>query len=83
MAVSNGGVWRYDDEPVVEAFDCGAISCLIDLVTGRIYSRVLAPTAGPPTGPPVPFQPEDEWKWLAYSDKRSPQVRRISLRDNG
>lgn len=82
VAVSNGGIWRYDDEPVVEEFDCGAVEFLLGLVTGRIHSRVLAPTVEPPTGPPVPFpfQPEDEREWFAYSAKRSPQVRRISLR---
>lgn len=83
VAVSNGGIWRYDDEPVVEEFDCGAVEFLMGFVTGQIHSRVLSPTGEPQTGLPVPFQPEDEHEWFAYSDIRSPQIHRISLRDDG
>ncbi|WP_112277245.1 SMI1/KNR4 family protein [Lentzea terrae] len=83
VAISNGGIWRYGDEPVVEEFECGAVEFLIGFVTGRLHSRVLSPRDDVRPGPMAPFRPIDEQKWLEVSDKRSPQVRRISLRDLG
>ncbi|WP_434443514.1 hypothetical protein [Lentzea sp. E54] len=81
VAVSNGGIWRYRDEPVVEEFDCGAVEFLIGFVTGRIRSRVLAPTQDPWSRKVPAFRPIDEPEWLSFSEVRSPRLRRISLRD--
>jgi hypothetical protein len=81
VAVSNGGIWRYHDEPVVEEFDCGAVEFLIGFVTGRIRSRVLAPTPDPWSRKVPAFRPIDESEWLSFSEVRSPRLRRISLRD--
>lgn len=81
VAVSSGGIWGYDDVPVVEEFDCGAVEFLIGFVTGSLHSRVLGPAeeATAVAG----FRPIEEREWLRISDKRSPQVRKISLRHLG
>lgn len=83
VGISNGGIWRYADEPVVEEFDCGAVEFLLGFVSGRLRSRVLAPRGDVRSVPQPAFRPIDEQKWLEVSDKRSPQVRKISLRDRG
>ncbi|MEV0681666.1 hypothetical protein AB0I60_34600 [Actinosynnema sp. NPDC050436] len=80
VAVSNGGVWRYDDEPVVEEFDCGAVEFLHRLVTGRLRSRILSPINSRSIRTRPLFEPVDEREWQRFSDTRSPQVRKISLR---
>lgn len=81
IGISNGGIWRYGNEPVVEEFDCGAVEFLIGFVTGRLRSRVLAPLGDIRSVPVPAFWPIDERKWHEVSAKTSPQVRRISLRD--
>ncbi|MCR3754581.1 hypothetical protein [Lentzea californiensis] len=79
VAVSSGGIWGYDDAPVVEEFDCGAVEFLIGFVTGGLRSRVLGPIED--DSAVGGFRPIDEEEWLSFSEASSPQVRRISLRD--
>lgn len=70
VAISNGGIWRYDRESAsLEEFDLGAVDFLIELVSGRLTSRVLNPA-----GPDAPdlarvtaFQPVPEDEWRAFS----------------
>lgn len=81
VAISSGGIWGYDDAPVVEEFDCGAVEFLIGFVTGRLHSRVLGPVED--VRAVGGFRPIEEREWLRISEKRSPQVRKISLRDLG
>jgi hypothetical protein len=68
VAVSNGGIWRIGDEPVVERFPCRAVDFLLGFVTGEIHSRVLDPGGIGRPGPVLPFLPEDEQVWLSYSN---------------
>lgn len=79
VAISSGGIWGYDDAPVVEEFDCGAVEFLIGFVTGSLRSRLLRPVEDVVGA--AGFRPIDEQEWLSFSNVRSPQVRRISLRD--
>lgn len=69
VAVSSGGIWRYDDEPVVEEFDCGAVDFLAKVTSGEIRSRVLAPDEDEPprTGPG--FSPLSVEEWASISVK--------------
>lgn len=81
VAISNAGIWRCDDEPVVEEFDCGAVEFLIGFVSGRLRSRVLAPLDDDVETRALPlFRPIEEQEWLDMSEVSSPRVRRISLR---
>lgn len=66
VAISNGGVWRYDpDSAVVEEFDLGAVEFLIGLVSGQITSRVLNPRGPGATGPDrvTAFEPLPQEQW--------------------
>jgi hypothetical protein len=82
VAISNAGIWRCDDEPVVEEFDCGAVEFLIGFVNKSIHSRVLAPFGDDALARAVPlFRPIDKREWLSFSEVQSPRVRKISLRD--
>lgn len=71
VAVSSGGIWRYDDEPVVEEFDCGAVEFLTKVTSGAIRSRVLAPdeNESPRTSPG--FSPLSAEEWASISVKNS------------
>lgn len=81
VAVSSGGIWGYDDAPVVEEFNCGAVEFLIEFVRGSLHSRVLGPIED--VRAVGGFRPIEEREWLRISDKRSTKVRKISLRDQG
>ncbi|SES15412.1 hypothetical protein SAMN05216188_123100 [Lentzea xinjiangensis] len=84
VAVSSAGIWGLDDVPAVEEFDCGAVEFLIGFVTGELHSRVLGPVEEDVLALDLPaFQPVREEDWLSFSEARSPQIRRLSLRDLG
>ena len=77
VAVSNGGIWRFDDEPVVEVFACGVAEFLIGVVTGSLTSRVLDPMNEGFSGQAPVFRPEEETRWRNQYEVHTPRIRRI------
>ena len=66
VAISNGGIWRYDNNfVVVEEFDLDAVGFLVRMVRGEITSQVLNPAGDTAAelGRPNAFTPLPEITW--------------------
>ncbi|GAA2997303.1 hypothetical protein [Actinokineospora diospyrosa] len=81
VVVSNGGIWRLeDDDPVLERFAMGAVEFLVGVVTGEVSSRDINPGPHEPRSVSVPaFRPFPQAEWDRISVAAGPSLRHVRL----